>query len=82
MVAYNAGMKKTVIEAIYNHYFDAAAQKEISTEYSIKEEDVERLVKAILDKVLVSPDIIAFLSEALGIYPVTQADERRAEYIG
>ncbi len=78
------GMKKLLIDHLYSMVSsDKKSMKELEKEFELDEEKLERLIKTFLNKWLVSPDMIAMLSEMLGVYPTGQKESKgRGYYIG
>ncbi|MBS3053660.1 MAG: hypothetical protein J4469_04100 [Candidatus Aenigmarchaeota archaeon] len=78
------GMKKLLIDHLYSMIAqDTKSMKELEKEFGLSEDKLERLIKTFLNKWLVSPDMIAMLSEMLGVYPTDQEEGKgRGYYIG
>ncbi|MBI2232952.1 MAG: hypothetical protein HYU56_03445 [Candidatus Aenigmarchaeota archaeon] len=78
------GMKKLLIDHLYSMIAqDTKSMKELEKEFGLSEDKLERLIKTFLNKWLVSPDMIAMLSEMLEIYSTDQKESKgRGYYIG
>ena len=78
------GMKKLLIDHLYSMIAqDTKSMKELEKEFGLSEDKLERLIKTFLNKWLVSPDMIAMLSEMLGGDPIDQEEGKgRGYYIG
>ncbi len=77
-------MKKLLIDHLYSMIAqDSKSMKELEKEFGLSEDKLEKLIKTFLDKWLVSPDMIAMLTEMLDVYPTDQKESKgRGYYIG
>ena len=74
-------LKKLVIDELAGQ-FDSAEKKELAKEFHMTEEQMEFLVKKLLDKWLSNVDFVVMVATMLGISMPRQTKERRANYIG
>ena len=74
-------LKRLVIDELAGQ-LDAAEKKELAKEFKLTEEQIDFLVKKLLDKWLSNPDYIIMVATMLGISMPRKQKERRAQYIG
>ena len=76
-------MKQELISAVISRFFDEAVKKKLAKDYRLSDEEAENVVRDVLDKLLISHDVIALLAEILEVYATGEkGDTKKASYIG
>lgn len=77
----DAEMKKLLVDHLYAMIAgDRETLKELGKEFHLPEEKLEGLVKRFLELWLKSPEMIALLSELLGVYGTGEAEKGGHKY--
>ena len=71
-------LKKIVIEELASKI----ERKELAKEFNLTEEQLDLLIKKMLDKWLNSTDFILIIADVLGLSMPRKTKEKRARYIG
>jgi hypothetical protein len=77
--------KAALIEAIYHQILsNEKAVEHFKKEFKTDGKDFEKMVKKMLDAWLVSPELVMFLSETLGVYVGDEqyGEEEDTDYLG
>lgn len=75
------GMKKVVIDALAEQIGGESREK-MSKEFGLTEEQLEKLIRKMLDAWLNNPDYIMFIASMLGLSMPRKTKEGKAHYIG
>lgn len=74
-------MKKLVIGALVDQ-IDSGNKKELAKEFNLTEEQLDMLIRKLLDAWLSNPDYIMFIASMLGLSAPRKNKEKKAHYIG
>ena len=74
-------LKKLVIDELAQQ-LDSEEKKELAKEFRLTEEQIDFLVRKLLDKWLSNPDYIVMVATMLGISMPRKQKDRKANYIG
>lgn len=80
--------KAALVDAIYAQMAsNEKAKDQFKKEFKVDDKTFEKMVKKMLDIWIDSPDMVMFLSEALGVYPTDEevedeGEEGGADYLG
>ena len=74
-------LKKLVIDELAGQ-LDSKEKKDLAKEFHMAEEQMDLLVKKLLDNWLSNADFVVMVATMLGISMPRQTKERRANYIG